>query len=93
MQNARTLRRANLRALALAARRNVGGTGGSDAHYLDEVARAVTIVDDVSTEEDVLEALRKGAARTEGVHRGAGATVRYVTKCVGEWIGRGMRRI
>ena len=93
VQNARTLRRGNVRAKALAARRRVVGIGGSDAHFYQEIGRAVTITEDTSTEEDVLEALRKGRVRAEGMDRGASATARYVTKCVGQWLLRGMRRI
>lgn len=93
VQNARTLRGGNARARALAAARRVGGTGGSDAHFYDEVGRAVTVVDGASSEAEVLEALRQGRVRAEGVDRGGAATVRYVTKCVGEWLLRGMRRI
>ena len=93
VQNARTLRRGNVRAQALARRRRVGVTGGSDAHFSREIGRAVTIVEDASTVEGVLEALRRGRTRTHGADRGAGATVRYVSKCVGEWLLRGMRRI
>src|SRR3989441_5682542 len=40
--NGRTLRRGNLRARALARERKLGETGGSDSHFLDEVAKAVT---------------------------------------------------
>jgi predicted metal-dependent phosphoesterase TrpH len=93
VQNARTLGRGNVRARALAARMGVGATGGSDAHFLFEVGRAVTVVEGASTEAEVLEALRRGRTRAEGTDRGAGATVRYVTKCVGQWMLRGMRRI
>lgn len=93
VQNARTLRRGNARAKALAARMGVGTTGGSDAHFLHEVGRAVTVVESASTEDEVLDAIRRGRTRVEGRDRGAAATMRYVTKCVGEWILRGMKRI
>ena len=93
VRNARTLRRGNAKASALAATKGVPGIGGSDAHFLEEIGRAVTVVEDASTEVEVLEAVRRGSARAEGVDRGASATVRYVTKCVGQWILRGMRRI
>jgi len=93
VRNARTLRRGNAKASALAASKGVPGIGGSDAHFLEEIGRAVTVVEDASTEVEVLEAVRRGSARAEGVDRGASATVRYVTKCVGQWILRGMRRI
>jgi len=93
VKNARTLRRGNDRARALAASRGVAGVGGSDAHFVEEIGRAVTVVEDATSEREVIEAIRRGAVRGEGIDRGATATVRYVTKCVGQWILRGMRRI
>lgn len=92
--NGRTLRGANARATADARSRRVGESGGSDSHFLDEVARAVTIVDGgILPPDDVLQALGQGRTTAKGIDRGAAGTVRYVTKCVGEWILRGMRRI
>lgn len=93
VRNARTLRRGNRRAFALAAARGVPGIGGSDAHFLEEIGRAVTLIENASTEAEVLEALHGGRLRGEGIDRGASATVVYVTKCVGQWMLRGMRRI
>ncbi len=93
VQNARTLRRGNVRARALAATKAVGATGGSDGHFLDEIGRAVTIFEDASTEGEMLEALRRGQSQAEGGDRGAGGTARYVPKAVGEWMLRGFRRI
>jgi len=92
--NARTLRRGNIRAHALARKRNLGETGGSDSHFLDEVAKAVTAVDAGALRvDDVLQLLSQGRTSAQGTNRGAAATVRYVSKAVGEWILRGMRRI
>jgi predicted metal-dependent phosphoesterase TrpH len=92
--NARTLRRGNERARAVALARRVGQTGGSDSHFLDEIGRAITTIDSgIVGPEDVVEALRAHRTSAEGRSRGASATVRYVTKAVGEWIFRGMRRI
>lgn len=93
VQNARTLRRGNARARDLAGKQRVGLTGGSDAHFYREIGRAVTIVKDASTVEEVLEAIRRGRTRAEGIDRGAAATARYVTKAVGQWMARGFRRI
>ena len=93
VHNARTLRGGNAKASALAASRGVAGIGGSDAHFLEEIGRAATVIEDASSEGEVIEAIRRGAVRSEGIDRGATATVRYVTKCVGQWIFRGMRRI
>ena len=92
--NARTLRGGNARAQALARERGVGQTGGSDSHFLDEVARAVTVIDaGMLRADDVVQILGAGRTSAQGRNRGAGGTVRYVTKAVGEWIVRGMRRI
>ena len=92
--NARTLRGGNERARALALARKVGQTGGSDSHFLDEVGQAITTLDSgIVRPEDVVELLDARKTSAEGRSRGASATVRYVTKAVGEWIFRGMRRI
>jgi predicted metal-dependent phosphoesterase TrpH len=93
-RNARTLRRGNDRARSRARERSVGQTGGSDSHFLDEVAAAVTVVDaGVVGADDVLQILASGKTSAEGRNRGAMATGRYVSKAVGEWLLRGMRRI
>ncbi len=92
--NARTLRRGNLRARERAKEAHVGETGGSDSHFLDEVARAVTELDaGVTSVDDVLQALAQGKTRSQGSDRGMAGTLRYVPKAVGEWLARGMHRI
>ncbi len=92
--NGRTLRRGNDRAKALARTVHVGQTGGSDSHFLDESARAVTAFDSgVTSVDDALQAIARGRTRAQGFDRGVSGTLRYVPKAVGEWIGRGMRRI
>jgi len=92
--NARTLRAGNARAKALARARRVGETGGSDAHFLDEVGLAATSIEaGVLDVDGVLQAIAQGRSSVTGRDRGAAATARYVTKCVGKWLLRGMRRI
>lgn len=92
--NARTQRRGNVRAEALAQARRVGQTGGSDSHFFHEVGRATTTIDAGALEiGDVVDAIARARTQVEGQDRGAVATARYVTKCVGEWLLRGMRRI
>ena len=92
--NGRTLRRGNVRARAWARERKLGETGGSDSHFLDEVAKAVTAVDAGAVGvDDVLQLLAQGRTSAQGLDRGPAATARYVTKAVGEWMLRGMRRI
>lgn len=92
--NGRTLRRGNLRARAIARARKVGETGGSDSHGVEDIARAVTRVNAGAFRvDDVLEWIAQGRTTAEGKGRGAAGTVRYVSKSVGEWILRGMRRM
>lgn len=92
--NARTLRRGNARAMERAKQDHVGQTGGSDSHYLDEIARAVTAVNSgVTSVDDVLQLIRKGGTTAQGLDRGLAGTARYVPKAVSEWILRGMKRI
>ncbi len=92
--NARTLRRGNARARERARAARVGETGGSDSHFLDEIARAVTAVDsNGATADDVVQLIGQGKTRSQGFDRGAAGTLRYVPKAVGEWLGRGMKRI
>ncbi len=91
--NARTLRRGNVRARDRAREGKVGETGGSDSHFLDEIARALTEVDGAASVDNVLQQLGEGKTRSQGRDRGAAGTLRYVPKAVGEWLARGMRRI
>jgi predicted metal-dependent phosphoesterase TrpH len=58
---------ANLRAEHLAARRNLGTTGGSDAHSLVDLGRAFTEFDPaVASVDDLLEALRRRSTTAAG---------------------------
>ncbi len=92
--NARTLRRGNLRAKERAREARVGETGGSDSHFLDETARAVTLFEGEGLSLDaVLQALGQGKTTSQGKDRGVAGTLRYVPKAVSEWMLRGMRRI
>lgn len=92
--NGRTLRRGNERARERARASKVGETGGSDSHFLDEVARAVTSVDSgITTADDLLQQLAAGKTRSQGFDRDVSGTFRYVPKAVGEWVVRGMKRI
>lgn len=92
--NARTLGRGNERAREMARARKVGETGGSDSHFLDEVGRALTEFDTGTVRvDDAIQMIGQGRTIARGTDRGTAATARYVTKCVGEWLLRGMRRI
>ena len=57
----------NLRAEEVAARRNLGVTGGSDTHAITDLGRAYTEFDpSVASVDDLLESLRKGTTTAEG---------------------------
>ncbi len=94
VQNARTSKRGNVRATALAGQGSKGMIGGSDGHFIEEIGGAVTVFEErLNKEDDVLQALEKRATIVEGHHRGVKATLHYVPKCVGEWMTRGFKRI
>ena len=93
VQNARTLRGGNARARDLARRVGVGISGGSDAHFPDEVGRAVTVFEDAANEGELLDQIARRVTSAEGLDRGVRGTLRYVPKAVGEWMVRGFRRI
>jgi len=94
VQNARTSKRGNGRATDLAARGGKGRTGGSDGHFIDEIGRAVTVLDErLQKEDDILQALSGKRTDVAGTDRGPRATMRYVPKSIVEWMGRGFRRI
>lgn len=58
---------ANLRAEDVAARRNLGTTGGSDAHALSDLGRAFTEFDpSAASVDDLLECLRKRTTTADG---------------------------
>jgi predicted metal-dependent phosphoesterase TrpH len=66
-RNSHNSEMSNLRAEDVAARRNLGATGGSDAHALADLGRAYTEFDpQVATVEDLLEGLRKRTTTSEG---------------------------
>lgn len=94
VQNARTSKRGNYRAAVLAANGGKGTIGGSDGHFIEEIGGAVTVFEEtLDKEDDILHALQGRATRAEGHHRSLKATLRYVPKCVGEWMTRGFKRI
>lgn len=84
---------ANGSALKLAERLGRPQTGGSDAHKIGEVGRAYTVVDDASTEEQVLDAIRKGLSRPGGRNRTCAEGVAYSAETLVEWLRGGFKRL
>jgi len=90
--NGRTRSEANKKAVVLAKRIGASITGGSDAHLPEELGSAVTILpDNVSSVEELLEAIFKGLTHAEGSQPGfkkyAGAASHNVVR----WVKRGGR--
>jgi predicted metal-dependent phosphoesterase TrpH len=94
IHNARSTKGLNRKAKALAKSLNAHVTGGSDSHHFSTLGGAYAIIpDDCRNEADVLAAIRSGKTQAEGSSRTAGGTLRYGTKSIGQWIGRGMHRM
>jgi len=56
----------NRKALKFADKMNVGKTGGSDAHFRFEIGNSYTIFENVSDENDIIEAIKKKENKIEG---------------------------
>ncbi|HTZ61781.1 MAG TPA: PHP domain-containing protein [Thermoplasmata archaeon] len=85
---------ANLHAEDLAARRQIGTTGGSDAHALADLGRAFTEFDpSVATPDDLLEAIRRGATVGGGKSTGLGGRLALSLRSAALRVGRGFRPV
>lgn len=94
VKNARSSRSGNLKAEKLAEKYELGRTGGSDAHHLDDIGKAVTVFEiDSSNEEELIREIVRRRTRAEGQDRTLGEALPYASKCVSEWIGRGFKRM
>ena len=88
--NARSKKRDNEKARALWSKHAEKlFTAGSDAHFPDELGRAGLVYEC----DDVFECIRNNTAKVFGESRTPRGTARYVKKAVGEWIGRGFKKI
>ncbi len=92
--NGRSAKSGNHAAARLAARMGRPGTAGSDAHCVEQMGNAYcTLPAGCRDVESVIEAIVGGRAVPRGEHRSIGGSVSYAMKAVGEWAGRGFRRI
>jgi hypothetical protein len=91
--NGGSSRWANRAALRLAQRMGKSQTGGSDAHRLEEVGRSYTEAEGVFTEDQVLDAIRKGSARAGGRSRTLREGAVYSVETTVEWLRGGMSRV
>ncbi len=87
--NARSHRSANKKARILAEARKIPVIGSSDSHKPSTVGRAWTqLPDDISSEEEVIEAIIKGKTTAEGCGMGTSEILIYGLGAVPRWIGR-----
>ncbi len=68
-------------------------TGGSDAHELDEVGKAYTVLEEVTDEAGVLEAISKGCTQADGRSRSFSEGVRYSWDTFWVWLRGDMKRL
>jgi len=68
-------------------------TAGSDAHELDQIGKAYTIIENVSTEDDVLEAIRKRRTSVGGRSRNMSEGIHYSWEVFIEWIRGNLTRL
>jgi predicted metal-dependent phosphoesterase TrpH len=85
--------RGNKRARKLAERKRSSVTAGSDAHKLQEIGKAFVEIEEVSTEDGLLDAIRKGLIRTGGRSRSATEGFVYSTETLFEWMSGSFRRL
>jgi predicted metal-dependent phosphoesterase TrpH len=92
--NSRSLKKENRNSARLAAELKCGKTGGSDSHSLSHLGNAYTLLENPAQNyEDVLEQIRAGNSKGEGLYRRPAETPKYVISCVSKWLKRGMKNI
>jgi len=85
--------RGNKKARRLAETKRMAMTAGSDAHKLLEIGKAYVEVEGVSTEDELLDAIKLGLARTGGRSRSASEGLAYSTETLIEWMRGSFRRL
>jgi predicted metal-dependent phosphoesterase TrpH len=92
--NGRNTMDGNRKAIALAERAHLSVVAGSDAHRPEKIGEGLTIFpDDCRTVDDLIKAILDGRTHVEGAGRGTRETLRYGSRSIAQWIGRGMRRL
>ncbi|OPY31063.1 MAG: putative hydrolase [Methanomassiliicoccales archaeon PtaU1.Bin124] len=92
--NGRSNDRGNAKAVKLARDLKAPVTAGSDSHENMTLGDAFTVFPEgTETIDQAIQAILHHQTKTGGRSRNVSHTVKYVTKSVSEWIGRGMRRM
>jgi predicted metal-dependent phosphoesterase TrpH len=93
-RNGHSLKTTNRKIERMASQRNIGITGGSDAHRLADIGRAVTVFgEDHETEDDFIQAIQNKRTGVGGSGRSTLSSITFAARCVGGWISRGMKKI
>jgi len=91
--NGGSSRRSNGRARRLAEELHSPVTAGSDAHELREIGKSYVEIDGVSTEDDIVDAIRRGTARAGGRNRSISEGIVYSTETLIEWMKGSFKRL
>ncbi|MDD1765373.1 MAG: PHP domain-containing protein [Methanomassiliicoccales archaeon] len=92
--NGRSLRSSNKNAERLAKSLGLSVIGGSDAHSLKGIGKALTVFPDhCQTAEDLAKAILRRQTTVEGSSRSVPGSIGYAMKCVSEWVERGFKRL
>ena len=94
IHNARSTKGSNKKAYKLAQKMGKTVTAGSDAHHARYVGDAYTeFSDNVTNWEDAVKEIVSVHLSTGGKHRTRADTLRYGSKSISEWIGRGFKKM
>jgi predicted metal-dependent phosphoesterase TrpH len=85
--------KSNRLARAIAAERRMPMTGGSDAHELEKIGRAYTVIEGVSSAADVVERISQGKTSVAGSSRSGTETVTYAVEVFFGWLLGGFKRL
>jgi predicted metal-dependent phosphoesterase TrpH len=91
--NGGSSRRDNALARKIAGMKNSSVTAGSDAHEIEGVGKSFTVIESASTEEDVLECIRRGRTQTGGRSRSRSEGARYSIETLIEWLRGDFKRL
>ena len=93
VMNGGSSRGSNKAASGMAERRGFPVVGGSDAHILEEIGRAFTVVPDVRSEEEAIKAILANRSTVGGRSRNVKETVVYAIETNLDWIRGRFKRM
>jgi predicted metal-dependent phosphoesterase TrpH len=91
--NSGSSRGSNRLARRLAEEKGSAVTAGSDAHSVEQLGRAYTVVEHIGSEDEVIEAIRKRMTSAGGRSRTSAEGVRYSWETLVEWLRGDFRRL